>query len=471
MCSRASRPSTVSTTRPRTSAQSQGSSAEWMSTVIRGSLRTFFARWRTGSVLTSTNSPSLSTHVGSACGCPSGISVTTVARFFVRARRTASSSSGIAYLLVGQASDSAIIASPRRRGGRGPAGCSPGRLGLPTAAGSVAEDRDDDRPGDRVESEVEARDSGGHVGVNAELVRVDRVNGEQVAVRRIAGRRGGAAEILGPVVVAYRECPGRETAPAGAACAGRQLRHIRRNVGDHPVPEAGPRRGVWVVAGHGEAPGLSGESVPAKVRRYVLPAHAEAVVHLVITEGSVVADVVALHCERWHFRQEVIRQRCPLRHRFLLGWKPAWPCPRYSGPRAPRRHPRHPRHAGHPRQVSVSRLAGRNPGQRPSTVRVSAAAQCPARHDAGHRDSGHAGPADLLVQQGRARPRRRDLDPRQPDSTALGRFVGAYLVGALGGGTGAAFVFPAARLLASGLLMLLVRWPVLPARRNSSRRR
>jgi hypothetical protein len=79
--------------------------------------------------------------------------------------------------------------------------------------------------------------------------------------------------------------------------------------------------------------------------------------------------------------------------------------------------------------------------------------------------------ADPLVQQGRTRPRRRDLDPRQPDSTALGRFVGAYLVGALGGGTGAAFVFPAARLLASGLLMLLVRWPVLPARRNSSRRR
>lgn len=43
----------------------------------------------------------------------------------------------------------------------------------------------------------------------------------------------------------------------------------------------------------------------------------------------------------------------------------------------------------------------------------------------------------------------------------LGGFVGAYVVGALGGGTksGAAFVFMAACLLASGLLMFLVRRP------------
>ena len=44
---------------------------------------------------------------------------------------------------------------------------------------------------------------------------------------------------------------------------------------------------------------------------------------------------------------------------------------------------------------------------------------------------------------------------------ALGGFLGAYVVGALGGGTksGAAFIFMAASLLAAGLLMFLVKRP------------
>jgi nitrate/nitrite transporter NarK len=44
---------------------------------------------------------------------------------------------------------------------------------------------------------------------------------------------------------------------------------------------------------------------------------------------------------------------------------------------------------------------------------------------------------------------------------ALGGFAGAYVVGALGGGTnsGAAFIFMAGSLLAAGLLMFLVKRP------------
>lgn len=44
---------------------------------------------------------------------------------------------------------------------------------------------------------------------------------------------------------------------------------------------------------------------------------------------------------------------------------------------------------------------------------------------------------------------------------ALGGFAGAYVVGALGGGTksGAAFLFMSASLLAAGVLMFLVRRP------------
>src|SRR4051794_32858054 len=92
MCWRAFEPSTVSTTRPRTSDQSHGLSLEWMSTVMRGSRATFFARCRCGSVFTRMCSPSVSTHVSSACGCPLGMIVTTVARLGPFAKRTVSSS-------------------------------------------------------------------------------------------------------------------------------------------------------------------------------------------------------------------------------------------------------------------------------------------------------------------------------------------------------------------------------------------
>lgn len=55
---------------------------------------------------------------------------------------------------------------------------------------------------------------------------------------------------------------------------------------------------------------------------------------------------------------------------------------------------------------------------------------------------------------------------------ALGGFAGTYIVGALGGGTksGAAFLFMAASLLASGLLMFFVRRPLADGDRLASRR-
>ena len=57
--------------------------------------RMFLARCRCGSVFTRRCSPSVSTQVSNACGWPSGISVTTVARFFPLASRTTSASSGM----------------------------------------------------------------------------------------------------------------------------------------------------------------------------------------------------------------------------------------------------------------------------------------------------------------------------------------------------------------------------------------
>src|SRR5579863_7154316 len=78
-------------------------------------------------------------------------------------------------------------------------------LDLGFARGSVAEDRHDYRSGDRVEPEVEPSDGWGHVGVDPELVGVERLHGEHVAVRGLALRGRGAAEILAAVVVPHRE--------------------------------------------------------------------------------------------------------------------------------------------------------------------------------------------------------------------------------------------------------------------------
>src|SRR6476469_1651230 len=88
MWSRAACPSIVSTRCPRTSAQSHGLSAEWIRTVARGSRVRFLTRCGCGSVFTRRYSPSESTHVSNACGRPSGIRVTPVARFGPWASRT-----------------------------------------------------------------------------------------------------------------------------------------------------------------------------------------------------------------------------------------------------------------------------------------------------------------------------------------------------------------------------------------------
>ncbi len=77
-------------------------------------------------------------------------------------------------------------------------------------------DRDKHRAGDRVEPQIEPRDGGRDVGVDAELLDVEGVHGEHVPVRLVALRRRGAAEVLGPVVVAHLERAVGQPAPPRA---------------------------------------------------------------------------------------------------------------------------------------------------------------------------------------------------------------------------------------------------------------
>src|SRR5262249_40422757 len=182
---------------------------------------------------------------------------------------------------------------------------------LPVTAGgpaSVPVDRNNQGAGESVEAQVEPGHCGGGVGVDAERGGGQRVHREYVPVRRVALRGRGAAEVLGPVVVADREGPGRQAAAVRRSGIGRQLGHRRRDVYHDPVPEAASGGGVRVVTGHGEALGFGRESVPAKVGRYVLAGHAEAVVYLVITHVMVMGDIIAFDGERWHLRHEVVGQ-------------------------------------------------------------------------------------------------------------------------------------------------------------------
>src|ERR1039457_1208933 len=289
MCSRASSPVVVLTTWPRTSDQSYGLSAEWISTVIRGSLLTFLARWRVGSVFTRTCSPSVSTQVSRACGWPFGISVTTVARFLPLARRTVSSSSGTI--------------------------CLPySGSGIQAPAGSVTVGRDVQLAGDGVEAQVGAGHGGGDVGVDAEVIGVQRVHGEDVPVRRVTLGRRGATEVLGAVVVPHRERSLGQSRTIRTASAPGKLGHRCRDAEHHPVPESGPGRRIGVVGGHCEPLGLRREPGPAQVRRYVVAGHAEAVVHLCVAHLLAVTDVVTFDREGRDLGVEVIGQRCAFGH-------------------------------------------------------------------------------------------------------------------------------------------------------------
>jgi putative molybdopterin biosynthesis protein len=91
--------------------------------------------------------------------------------------------------------------------GYDPASCGE-RLGL--NRDSMPVDRDEQRPGDGVEAQVEPGDRGRDRVVDAQRTGVQRVHREHVPVRLVAGRRRGAAEVLAAVVVADVERAGRQ---------------------------------------------------------------------------------------------------------------------------------------------------------------------------------------------------------------------------------------------------------------------
>ncbi len=179
---------------------------------------------------------------------------------------------------------------------------------------SVPVHRDHHGPGDGVEAQVEARHGRRDLVVDIQRVHVQRVHREHVAVRRVPGRRGRAAEVLGPVVVAHVERP---LGQAGAVRAGRvrlEFGHRGGNAEHDPVPETRTGRRVRVEAGDREALGLGRETGPAQRRGEVPAGHAEPVEDLVLRHHLAVGNVVTVHLERRDLRMEVVGEWRTVRH-------------------------------------------------------------------------------------------------------------------------------------------------------------
>ena len=117
--------------------------------------------------------------------------------------------------------------------------------------------------------DVKADAGGSGVFGQVEVFTVESVDGEDVAVCAVAGRRAGTAIVVAAVVVAGVARTGGQ-----AACGGvfAEAARIARQVDDVPVPEAGAGWRVRIVAGKGEALGARGRVRPMQFGRVVLSA-------------------------------------------------------------------------------------------------------------------------------------------------------------------------------------------------------
>ena len=73
-----------------------------------------------------------------------------------------------------------------------------------------------------------------------ELLHVDGVHDDEVPVRAVPGRRGGADEALQACVVGQGDRVAGKSAAAAVADTGGQVGHRRGQVGHRPVPEPDP---------------------------------------------------------------------------------------------------------------------------------------------------------------------------------------------------------------------------------------
>jgi hypothetical protein len=118
--------------------------------------------------------------------------------------------------------------------------------------------------------------SGGICG-DIELFGLERVNGENVAMRLVALRRACAAPASGAEISAALHCALGQIRAAGRTRIRSQLGDISRDVDDYPVPPAGARRRIRIVHGYGKTLGALGRPAPFERGRFVLAGAAKTI--------------------------------------------------------------------------------------------------------------------------------------------------------------------------------------------------
>lgn len=140
--------------------------------------------------------------------------------------------------------------------------------------------------------DVEAHQRAAGTLIHLDVLHIQRMHGELVAVAFARWRRGAA--VAGRAEVgAGLQCAGGQRRFAGAR-ALRQLAHVGGNVGHHPVPPAGAGWGVGIVNGDDEALGAGRHAVPGQVGRQVIAVVAHAVENLLLRQLAAVLQIVAV---------------------------------------------------------------------------------------------------------------------------------------------------------------------------------
>src|SRR5439155_664399 len=131
-----------------------------------------------------------------------------------------------------------------------------------------------------VRVEHESDHGSARIFVGVDLVHLERIDGEDVAMRLVTLRRTRAAVAGLAEIVLGLHRPLRCLAARRIADAGGQRRHIGRNVEHDPMPPPAAGWRIGVVHGHREALGSCRRILPDERRRDVAAVAAEALVQL-----------------------------------------------------------------------------------------------------------------------------------------------------------------------------------------------
>ncbi len=119
-------------------------------------------------------------------------------------------------------------------------------------------------------AQYEAEQCGGCVVIGVDMIHIDCADSHEVTVLTMTGWRRGPDKAPGSRIVA--ELPGafRQAHPVFISRSFRQLRDVRRDVRDCPVPETRSGWRVRIIDGDHEALGLLRNIAPRKMRTPVL---------------------------------------------------------------------------------------------------------------------------------------------------------------------------------------------------------